>query len=409
MKSNKQVISLVGMIALVALTVLGMVSAANFGSISSVEVNGVEAVDGSANVAALAGQTLPVRIVFTATENASDVRIKAWITGDKDVAVSSERFDVIAGSVYSRLVTIQVPFALDPTEALSLELSVESRSNGVGDTTSIKLAGQRESYLVQVLDVSMDSKVTAGDVTPVDIVIKNRGSHFAEDTFVKVSIPALGVEQRAYFGDLSPVDQADPDEEDAVERRLFLRIPSNAPAGVYAVQIDAYNSDSETTTTKKLAIVGTKGDTAVISSVQSKTFGTNDVATYSLTLVNSGSKVQVYDLVFDTPEGLTLNVEDSVVVVPAGSSRTVKMDVSASKANKYNFAVDVNANGELVKRSEFVANVEGNGVTTRLTGNNAAVLLTVVLAIVFVVLLVVLIVLLTRKPKKSEEFGESYY
>ena len=115
-----------------------------------------------------------------------------------------------------------------------------------------------------------------------------------------------------------------------------------------------------------------------------------------------------YFVVDSSDENLNVNVDESVVAIPAGSSKTVKVDVSAQKAGKYNFAVDVNSGADLVKSQQFAANVEGSSAGKALSGNTAVVL-TVVLAIIFVVLLVVLIVLLTRKPEKSQELGESYY
>ncbi len=406
MKSLTQVSSLVALIALALILAVGSVSA--FGSITSVEVNGLEAVDGTVNVAAFAGETLPVRVFFRATDNATDVRFKAWIAGERDLAVSSERFDVIAGSVYSRLMSVQVPLDLDPSEDLKLEIAVESKRDGAADETTINLAGQRESYLVQVLDVNVGTSVSAGDSVPVTIVLKNRGRQEAEDTFVRISIPALGIEERAFFGDLSPVDQSDPDKEDSAERRIFINIPSNAPAGLYAVQIDAFNADSETTLIKKINVVSAEADSIVVSSTPRRTFNVGEEATYRITIVNSGNRVRVYELDFQAPAGVTVDAEETVVAVPAGSSRTVEFNVEAEKAGTYDFAVDVTSNGNLVKRSEFVA-VANGGAATRVTGVNTTVLLTIVLAIIFVVLLVVLIVLLTRRPARSEEFGESYY
>ena len=105
--------------------------------------------------------------------------------------------------------------------------------------------------------------------------------------------------------------------------------------------------------------------------------------------------------------GLNVEVSEPVVAVPAGTSKTVKIMASAEKAGKYDFAVNVHSEGELVKEEKFTLDTEGSNA--RATAGNATVLLTVILAIVFVVLLVVLIVLLTRKPEKSEELGESYY
>ncbi len=394
--------TLVSLGAILALAISLIASVSASGSIG-VEVSGVE----SDEIAVFAEQTLPVRVVFSSDVDVTDVRVKAWISGEKAYSVSTERFDMIAGKVYSRLLAVQVPSRIDPAEDLKLEVLIESRNDGEIVAKTISLTAQRESYNVEVLDVVMESEVNAGDVLSFDVVLKNRGRQFAEDTFVKVSIPALGIERKAYFGDLSPVDQSNPDKEDAVERRITLAIPSNAPTGLYLVELEAYNADSIDTLTKKVSIVGGASETSLfVASANSKTFAVGEQAEYSLTLVNSGNKIRVYELVPETPVSLALEMDENVVVVPAGASKTVKFAATASKEGKYNFGVNIYSDGELVKRYNFLASVEGES-----TGSSSAtVVLTVILAIIFVVLLVVLIVLLTRKPEnKAEEFGESYY
>jgi hypothetical protein len=401
MKSIKLLVSLALAVAFAIFMIAG-VSA--FAGIGSVEVKGVETLGGT-DISVFSGETIPVRIVFTAFNDAEDVRVKAWIAGESDLAISSERFDVLAGSTYSRLVSVKVPSRLDPSENLQLEVLVENRNDGIADQRTISLAGQRESYNLEVLDVAMDTKVKAGTPLALDVVLKNRGRQFAEDTFVKVSIPALGIEEKAYFGDLSDEDKSDPDKEDSAERRMFLDIPSSASAGVYTVEVSAFNADSEITVTRKIAIVGAGEDTLVASPLRSRTLAVGEVGEYSFTLVNTGNTVLVYELAFETSSGLSLEASEPIVVVPAGTSRTVKVSASADEAGEYAFAVNVNSGGETVKTVDFTAKVEGS----KAIAGNATVLLTVVLAIIFVVLLVVLIVLLTRKPEKVEEFGESYY
>ena len=47
-----------------------------------------------------------------------------------------------------------------------------------------------------------------------------------------------------------------PDKEDAVEERAFLRIPVGTPAGVYTVILDAWNSDSEASLERRVLVVG---------------------------------------------------------------------------------------------------------------------------------------------------------
>lgn len=375
-----------------------------FASVDSVEVNGVEALNGAANVAAFSGDTLPVRVIFYAFSPADDVRVKAWIAGEQDLAVSSERFDVVAYNTYARMLNIQVPSDLDLSENLELVIGLENRESGFVTYKTVTIAGQRESYNLDVLDVDVSSKAVAGENLAFDIVLKNSGIHLAEDAFVRVSIPALGISEKAYFGDLSSEDQVDPDYDDSVERRLYLAIPTETPSGVYVVEVEAYNADSIAQVTRKVAVVGASDDTLVVSPSTSKTFSAGDNAAYSLTVVNRGNEIRVYDFSFETSSGLTVEAADSVLIVPAGTSKTATFNVVASENGNYDFAVNVNSNGELVEKVSFTAEVKGSSVA-----GNATVLLTVILAIIFVVLLVVLIILLTRKPEKAEEFGESYY
>jgi len=84
--------------------------------------------------------------------------------------------------------------------------------------------------------------------------------------------------------------------------------------------------------------------------------------------------------------------------VAAGSSKVIKVSPeSGAKVNVFTI------NGELVSTVTFDSKIESDSVS------NSVVILTVILAIVFLVLLVVLIVLITKKPEKTDEFGESYY
>jgi hypothetical protein len=403
-----------------ALAIL-MVGNVNAG-ITSVEVVGIRDSQGINDISVFAGQTVPVRVFFVADKIvnpesvidginvAKDVRIRARISGEPSTEVTTERFDVLEGRTYSRLLSVQVPFDLDDNldEPLRLVINVENRG-GLDFTETVDLHVQRESYLVEIVDVQMNSKVQAGKNLILDIVLKNRGRQEAEDTFFVASIPALEVERRIWFGDLSPRDQNDPlpEKDDSAYGRLFLEVPRDAPAGVYSVELEAFNSDASTRLSRKVAVVGASEDSMVVSSVNSKTFSAGESEEFSLTLVNAGDKVRIYELILETSSGLTLSVEEPIVVVPAGDSRTVKILASAKEEGNFDFAVNVNSENELVQRESYRANVEGRSFGG--TAGNATVLLTVILAIIFVVLLVVLIVLLTRKPEKTEEFGESYY
>jgi len=112
----------------------------------------------------------------------------------------------------------------------------------------------------------------------------------------------------------------------------------------------------------------------------------------NLLVLNPSNQLKVYRIVYPA--------EEVIVVVQAGSSKVVPIKTEAS--GEYNFDVFVFSGDELVGTINF-AGVDDGELTSPI------VLLTVILGIIFLVLLVVLIVLITKKPQKTEEFGESYY
>ncbi len=395
---------LFSMIAIFAVALFAMqASAAQFAEIDIVSVNGVNTNQFDPGLEA--GETVPVRVYFTGKEDIENVYVSIRLDGHPSTFQTSNEMVVRNGSTYSVPFTLRLPSEVEfPEETFNLIVKVESQSNTNGHEKIIPLVLQRESNRLRILSAEMSNEVKAGKSLQIDVVLQNLGFEEAERNFVTARIPQLGISTTAFFDDLTPEDQNDPDKEDTIERRLFLNVPANTPAGVYTLEIEAYNSDASTETTRKIVVLGTKGDSQVVSSTTSKTFAVGEEQTYSLTLVNAGDTIQVYRLVFDAPEGLTVTAEDTVVAVSAGSSKTVQVKVSSAKEGTYSFGVSVESNGESISRESFTANVKGSSAQL-----NATVLLTVILAIIFVVLVVVLIVLLTRRPEKKEELGESYY
>ncbi len=380
-------------------------AASAFVDINNLYVNGIDHYGSNTIAGVEAGENVAVRVNFEGLELVNDVRVVAKISGESSLSVVTERFVVLQGSTYSKLLNIQLPYGIDPNERHLLEISIEAPGRQ-SVTELVQFEVQRASYDLQILSADLTESVKAGENLVADIVLKNRGYEFAEDSYLVVIVPQLGISKRLYVGDLAPLDQGGivPDKEDAVAGRIHLPIPRNAPAGVYDVRIEAYSDDASDVMTKRVVIASGSADSQVVSSVTAKTFAAGQEQIYTMTIVNADSKIRIYDLVLETPNGLTVTLDESVIAVPAGTSKTVTLRAVASERGTYNFAVNVH-DGELVKKQSFTANVEGKAIG----GGSAAVVLTIILAIIFVVLLVVLIVLLTRKPQKSDEMGESYY
>jgi len=400
-------------IALVAiLTVMTFVSAsAGLTDSFDVTVDGIEYSAGD-TIGIEAGETIPLKVIFTATENASDVKLKVWIDGYRsEIKDETGRFELVEDSKYSRTFSLTVPFDIDPTEDYVLIVRISEKTKSYEEEFDLKL--QRESYKSDILSVEAPNKVTPGSTIAVDVVLKNRGMHELEDVFVKARISDLEIERKVYFGDVDSQDECEysgdchGNREDAVDGRIYLSIPRDAQAGTYSLEVEAYNSDF-TETVKKTIVVSGEGETSdILSGVTSRAIAVGQETTYDLVIVNSGDKMKVYTLTPEDANGLIVEV-DPIVTVAADSSETVKVRVRATNSAEegtQTVAVNVESGGELVKRAVFSVNVEKGRAAS------SVVVLTIILAIVFIVLLIVLIVLLTSKQPSAPEAEEetSYY
>jgi len=364
-----------------------------------------------------AGETIPIKVIFTAGINAENAKVKVWIDGYRiDIKDETGRFELVDGSTYSKKFSLIVPSDIDPTEEYTLRVRLTGENEDgqkLDDEDEFALILQRDSYELEVLGVEVPGTVTPGSTIALDIVLKNRGMRTLEDVFVKASISDLGIQKITYFGDIDEQDtcesgtsDCDDDKEDATERRVYLTIPSNAKSGVYNLEVEAYNADSSTTVKRSVVISG-EGLSEILSGSNAKSIGIGETAIYDLVLVNSGNTVKVYNLVPKDAKGLIVTV-DPVVTVSPGSSTTAKVSVKATESAEegtQTVTIDVNSEGQLVKQVSYSANVEKGAARAA----SSVVVLTIVLAIVFIVLLIVLIVLLTKKPATVETEETSYY
>ncbi|MEX0921092.1 MAG: hypothetical protein WDZ62_02400 [Candidatus Pacearchaeota archaeon] len=367
-----------------------------------VEVNGIEA---SENPAIVVGETIFVRVEFEALESASEVTVKAEIDGNRErVEVETNLFDIEEGQKYSKTLALKVPFDLRNDLSGNVDLNVKISGT---DLITYQLRVQRESFNVDILSVEVPSTAEAGNSIPVDVVLKNRGYNDLDDLFVTVRISALNIERTAFFGDLISLEcNFDAENEDnwgidvdrkCIERktdtsagRISLNLPFDVEPGVYALEVKVESEDISESETLQIVVENPFSE------------GNFIISGNQVLIVNPTNKLVVYNLVPKSVKGTSISLSESLVAVPAGSSRTVTMDFD-SDSGEETFFVDVfSSDGTFVETLEF------EEVSERKDTASPIVILTIILAIIFVVLLVVLIVLIGKKPK-TEEFGESYY
>ena len=381
---------LVSFLAIAGILLLAAsVSAANVTSDATIKVDDVTiatyngVVTSVDNASVIAGETATIKVEFTALADAHDIRLKAELEGNEgDVTAVTPYFDVKANKTYIKTLTIKVP-QVDKDE-VSEDMTLNLRIWNSDDETKVEgllLNVQRSSYTVKVVSVNIDNSIKAGEVFPVEIMLKNTGYNTMEDVYVTVKIDALGVQKTAYFGDIADIKTADVDSDDddvdTVSGKVYLALPYDVAEGKYSLDVVVKNDDTTVTETEEVYITNSFPEEVM------------KVAN-GLLLINPTSELRMYKIA--TPS------DETIVSVQAGTSKTV--DVTATSA-AYTVTV-MKMNGEVVGSFTF----ENSGQLV--VNGSPVVVLTAILAVVFLILVVVLVVLMTKKPKKSEE-SESYY
>jgi hypothetical protein len=379
-----------------------MASAVSVGTENeTVKVNDITVYDGtSADIVSVnAGDTITVQVRFTALDlddstpvdldgSASDVKVKVTLEGNKnDVTAVTSNFDVIGGRTYVKTLTLKVPSDFENDnleESLPLDVKIWNSDQIDTEITGIDLTLQRDSYDVAIKSIMTSSTAEAGQLIPVDVVLKNVGYNDLKDMYVTASIGDLKLSKTAYFGDLVDVQtestSTDDSDKSTVTGRLYLEVPYNVKSGTYTLEVTAKNEETSSTMDKEIVITNGFPDIAMKSG--------ND-----LVLLNPTNQLKVYTVKYTDTE--------VSVIVPAASSKSVTIQTPTS--GDYKFDVAVFSGDKLLSTVNF----SGEAQSVQLT--SPIMILTVILAIVFLVLLVVLVVLITKKPQKTEEFGESYY
>jgi hypothetical protein len=410
MEKMKKNLLLVSFVAVAALMILGFASAELATSVGT-EFNSVS-LGASTTMVGNVGDTVPVRVTFQALSNESDVKVKVSMEGFRDdVSDSTDRFDIEDGVVYTKLLNLQLPSDSDQlSEKYTLYVEIVSKDDRTEKQYTISV--QRESYTLEILTADYSSRVSAGDIVPVSVVVRNNGYDRLNDVYVRVSIPALGISSQGYVGDLISTDECvlskydneivvnNCDDEDSMEKTVSLKIPEDAKSGVYEIQIEAYDRDADVVATKLISVSESES-TMVLAAAKNKDLNAGQTVTYDLVIVNSANDIKVFNINAVSGDSLKVSVP-SVITVGPESSESVPITVTAAddaEVGTYTFSVGVNG-----EQTVFGANViKGGNVST------SVVALTVVLVIIFIVLLAVLIVLLTRKEKPIEEVETSYY
>jgi uncharacterized membrane protein len=263
---------------------------------------------------------------------------------------------------------------------------------------------------VDVYDHNRDNVFNPGTTMYTDVVVKNRGNHKAEDVYVKVSIKDLGISRTVYLGDLEAYDNHySHNNDDAYRATVALALPANAASGTYTVDIETYNSEVSTKTTKTITVEKqlTK-NIQVTPQISQADVKAGEQAKFTLFVYNTGDTTENFIVeVIGADDWSTVQVNPASFALAPGESKLVQLNLDVNKdaeVMQHPFTVRVRYGNE-AKQYNFVANVTGNSFDWK----TLITVIGIVLAVAIIVLLIVMLVKQNKGASQEEKELESYY
>ena len=401
------------------------VSAVNL-EITSVDINGrtIKSTDTSTTANDYQrGQALNINVCVTALADVENAQIRAFIPG-YDYAVNepskisdmTDTFNLKEGHEDCFDMNLEVPTKID-VDYFKLRITADDRDGtSVLTNYQLYLKGISKTKAIEIKDFSLDPQtVIAGRAFTGKIQIHNLADSTVNDLKLTMSIPALNLKVSEYM------DSIDSDKTKTFEE-LLLRVPDCTKAGNYDVEmLVEFNSFSETQSVG--AITVTSGDTCGITApvvpveqntvvsvpnMQEVTQGTSVV--YPVVIQNAGSESQTYTLsVVGASTWSTTRIDpSSVLVVPAGQSKTAYLYVSTNDNAELGdkvFTLNIDS-GSDTKTVPLVAKIT-KSTTSNMSGFKQA--LEIGLVILVVILIIVGLIIGFNKMKENRQETEPYY
>lgn len=382
-------------------------------------------------------ETVEIKITFIANDDFEEAKIRVWIGGYyDDIEAKTPLFDIFAGNTYTKTLELYIPKDIEARDLYTLNVDIEHKNELSGvDEADIDTEIQRIANWIEIMSVELydsghyygceECTITfeAGTTIYVDVAVKNRGSHEAEDVYVGVTVNELYLERTVYLGDLEPGDEDD--DEDAKSVTVALTIPSDALAGTYTLEVKAYNNEVSDTEFRNIVVRGREKEKAeekkgveIIPQITSNEIVMGEGAVYTLLVANFGDSEEDFVISALGTEGgcegsacrgwAEVTINPQAFSLAPGESKLVNIYVAVAEnavEGEHIFSIKVEHDGK-VEQFSMVANVTKGG-GKELDLKTILLIIGIILAAVVIVLLILL--LTSKKAAEKTEVEESYY
>jgi uncharacterized membrane protein len=436
-KTNKgvnQMNSKIGILGVLMLVLIGLLAVAVSATITGqVEVDGTTLLpDATTRLDLERGQTVDVRIELTSDADVENVEVTGFISGYEyndyePMSDTTHLFDMEAGVTYVKHLQLTLPVRVEE-DNYKLRIMISDRySSLIVNNYNLKLDVARHALQIRDVVFNPEGDVVAGRALLSTVRVQNIGDLEEQSVKVKVSIPSLGISASDYIDTVEAGDSTTSEE-------LYLRIPADAKAGDYIVDVTVeYDEGFESLSGKKTIHVsepvctedackpapeqGEEKTIITISTDMQQLVKGQGGSVYPIALTNEGKSTKTYVIKVDGTEGWATSrlSPSNVVVLAPGETSTVFIYLSATDAataGEHMFSVSISSADTVLKQLPLKASVVGAQAPA--FGWDK---IKTALEIGFVILVVILVVLgliigfskLREKDQPEEVSGQTYY
>ena len=294
-----------------------------------------------------------------------------------------------------------------PNKKLIFSKSITELNTSIRENVVLLYPNGVEAVAFEQVSIPQKVVVTKKALVKPQVVVVEREEPVVEeenDILVRAAIRELGIEDSNFIGELVTLQQEEEErflfeEEAQGQVGLVLRMPTDAPAGDYTLEVTIeYNrGHSVVTETRTIFVQGAKEEAEVETILNidttTKQAQVGEEVIYTVTIANLGTEKGVYSLSLD---GLGTSLEGIVqpgfLTVLPDSTGQVTISVTPTEdaeARDYAFVANILLGTEVINQINLRTKVLKAEEVAQSTGVSAK----TVLGIVFVVLVLVLIVL----------------
>lgn len=227
---------ILSVLSLLLLTLLATSAFAIPLDIQKVEIDGERVDDSAVRLDIQRGQEVEIELTLVPTEDIEDIEIRAFVSGYEynnfdEIADAIGPISMEAGVKYVKTLRVTLPEDVEEADyKVRLLFTDRNGEDILVKNYQIKVDLPRHELKITDVIFHPGKNVKAGTALLGQVRLENMGEKDEENIVVKIMIPELGVSATDYIDELEAGEQEETEE-------LYLRIPENADAGLYHVQV----------------------------------------------------------------------------------------------------------------------------------------------------------------------------